>query len=961
MKKDFVNRHLGIDNNDVKDMLQAVGASSIDDLMAQTIPAGIRNKETMGIGEAVEEADYARKIRDIASRNKLFKNYIGLGYYGTELPAVIQRNIFENPAWYTSYTPYQAEISQGRLEALINFQTLTLELTGMELANASLLDEATAAAEAMVLMYNTRSRDAVKNGVNTFFVDENVFPQTIDVIKTRCDSLGIELKIGSCHHIDFNDSFFGIFVQYPDGEGNVYDYSRLTERAHDNNIMVGVAADIMSLCLLTPPGKWDADVVVGSTQRFGVPLGYGGPHAAYFATREKFKRQLPGRVIGVSIDKFGNNALRMALQTREQHIKRERATSNICTAQALLATMASMYAIYHGPEGLKEIAGQIHRRTAQLSKGLQDIGCKVVHDQFFDTLKVQLPDQQFKNRIRELTVENEINLRYFDDNHIGVSLDETTTVEDVSVILGLFAVAKGTKWNRLQDDDPEWSLKDEFLRDDDFLSQHIFHRYHTETEMMRYIKRLEQKDFSLVHSMIPLGSCTMKLNAASEMMPVSWPEFGNIHPFAPLDQVEGYHELIHELANDLKKITGFGAVSFQPNSGASGEYTGLMVIREYHRARGDHNRNIALIPASAHGTNPASAVTAGMKPVIIKCNEGGDICMDELKGLVEKYKDQLAAFMVTYPSTHGVFEDEIKMMIDEVHNHGGLVYMDGANMNAQLGLTNPALIGADVCHLNLHKTFAIPHGGGGPGMGPIAVADHLVEYLPTHPLFETGGKNGIGAIAAAPFGSSSILPISYAFCKLLGDEGLTRSAQVAILNANYLAKKLGAYFPVLYSNQNDRVAHELIIDIRPFKQKTGISEIDVAKRLMDYGFHAPTVSFPVPGTLMVEPTESESKEELDRFIDAMAGIYAEIKEVEDGKADKEDNVLKHAPHTVEEMTSDEWPHEYDRKKAAYPVTWLLEKKFWPSASRVNDAHGDRYLICSCIPIDEYREEVLKGD
>lgn len=956
--RDFNTRHVGPREDDVQKMCSAIGVDSIEQLISQTIPQNIRNDQHFIKDEGISEQEYLRKIETIAEKNKLFKNYIGLGYYGTVLPPVIQRNILENPGWYTSYTPYQAEISQGRLEALLNFQTVVMELTGMELANASLLDEATAAAEAMIMFYNLRSRQAAKQGVNKFFIDCDTFPQTIDVLQTRCEAIGIELIIDDYQNVHLDGSYFGALVQYPAASGKVNDYKAFTENAHAHDVKVAFACDIMSLVLLTPPGQWDADAVLGSTQRFGVPIGYGGPHAAYFATREKFKRNIPGRIIGVSIDRHGNNALRMALQTREQHIKREKATSNICTAQALLATMAGMYAVYHGPDGLKEIAWRIHKLTVALDEKLSVLGLEQLNPDYFDTLHLRIPSGIKMTEVKKIAEERQVNFFYEDEQHIRISLDESTLPEDVNEILDIFIIALNKKRVVIDELPAAARISLDLQRNDSYMQQVVFKCYHSETEMMRYIKRLEQKDFSLVHSMIPLGSCTMKLNAAVEMMPITWPLFGNMHPFAPLDQVEGYHELIHELGKDLEKITGFGAVSFQPNSGASGEYTGLMVIRAYHRKNNQAHRTVTLIPASAHGTNPASAVSAGMDVVIVDCDEHGNICIENLKKHAEENKDRLAAFMVTYPSTHGVFEDDIMEMTKIIHDNGGLVYMDGANLNAQLGLTNPAVIGADVCHLNLHKTFAIPHGGGGPGMGPIAVADHLVEFLPTHPLFETGGANGINAIAAAPYGSAGILPISYAYIKLVGGEGLRLSAQIAILNANYIASNLRDYFNVLYSNKNDRVAHELILDCRPFKSKTGISEIDVAKRLIDYGFHAPTVSFPVPGTLMVEPTESESKEELDRFIEAMISIFYEIKAVEETAVDPKDNVLVNAPHTIEEMTADEWTHQYKRENAAYPLEWLKEKKFWPAVARVNDAHGDRNLICSCMPIDAYRKEVL---
>ncbi len=950
----FTYRHIGPRKNDAALMLKKIGARTFEELIDQTIPSSIRMENPLELPEGISEYEYFNSLKEIASRNKLYRSFIGLGYYNTILPAVIQRNILENPAWYTSYTPYQAEISQGRLEALLNFQTMVMELTGMEIANASLLDEPTAASEAMIMMYNTRSRTMVREGVVKFFADENTFPQTLDLLTTHAEPLGIELVFGSFESISLDEGYFGALVQYPGADGRIIDYQEFVSGAHSKNILVGVAADLLSLAILVPPGDWGADVVIGSTQRFGIPMGYGGPHAAYFATRENFKRNIPGRIIGVSVDRHENPALRMALQTREQHIKRERATSNICTAQALLATMAGMYGAYHGPDGLKRIATEIHTATSLLANGLMELGFILDGKDYFDTLTIRLPEGLTSGKAREIALQYEVNFSYPDERTLRMSMDETVDLDDLNRILQIFALLAEEKFVPLTGISAQNSIDAVFRRDDDFMVQDIFNRYHSETELMRYIKKLERRDFSLAHSMISLGSCTMKLNAAIEMLALSWPEFGNLHPYIPIDQAEGYHQLFHELKSDLKTITGFDEVSLMPNSGASGEFTGLMVIRAWHRNRGEAHRNVVLIPASAHGTNPASAVMAGMEVVVVDCDEHGNIDLDCLRQSAENHKDKLAAFMITYPSTHGVFEEKVKEMIQVVHEFGGQVYMDGANMNAQVGLTNPALIGADVCHLNLHKTFAIPHGGGGPGMGPIAVANHLVEFLPTHKLAETGGINGIPAVSGAPWGSASILTISHAYIKLLGGPGLTEATRYAILNANYLAASLKDFFEVLYTGENGFVGHEMILDCRPFRQFGEISEADVAKRLMDYGFHAPTLSFPVHGTLMVEPTESESKEELDRFIEAMRSIYDEILEVRDGVAPTDNNVLKNAPHTVDESAGDKWEHPYAREKAAFPLRWIRENKLWPAVGRLDDVYGDRNLICSCLPIEEYR-------
>jgi len=956
MEDNFQMRHIGPGNEDLEKMLAVIGVSSLDELIDKTIPEGIRLQQNLQMGEGMTEYEYFNYLREISFKNKLYKSYIGLGYYPTILPAVIQRNILENPSWYTSYTPYQAEISQGRLEALLNYQTMVMELTGMEIANASLLDEPTAAAEAMYMLFSARPREKVKLGVCKFFVDNNILPQTRSLLMTRAEPLGIELIWGDWRDFTPDDSFFGLFIQYPAADGKIEDYRELVKNAADKGITTAVAADLLSLTMLVPPGDWGADVVVGSTQRFGIPMGYGGPHAAYFATRDGFKRQLPGRIIGVSVDRHGNPALRMALQTREQHIKRERATSNICTAQALLATMAGMYGAWHGPEGLLRIAGQIHSLTITLAEKLVELGYSQQNESFFDTLKIGMPEGLTTEDLRTEALKHQINFAYIDDKSLLISLDETSRVEDMDVIIKVFAITGSGRYKPLESVQDSVKIPDAMKRTGKFMEQEVFHRYRSETEMMRYIKKLERKDFSLTHSMISLGSCTMKLNAAVEMFALSWPEFGNLHPFVPVDQAEGYHQLFNELGKDLKEITGFPGISFMPNSGASGEYTGLLVIRAYHEKRGDTERNVCLIPASAHGTNPASAVLAGMKVVVVSCDENGNIKLDELRTLAEEHKDSLSAFMVTYPSTHGVFEEDILEMTGIIHENGGLVYMDGANMNAQVGFTNPAIIGADVCHLNLHKTFAIPHGGGGPGMGPIAVADHLIEYLPTHPNIPTGGVNGINAVAGAPWGSASILTISHAYIKLLGDKGLMEATRYAILNANYLSFSLKKYFDVLYTGKNGFVGHEMILDCRGFKAMADITEADIAKRLMDYGFHAPTLSFPVHGTLMVEPTESESLYELDRFVDAMASIYKEIQEVARNKADMEDNLLKNAPHTAGEVASDKWDHPYPREKAAFPLPWILENKFWPAVARLDEGYGDRNLVCSCIPLEEYRKD-----
>lgn len=948
----FVNRHIGPRENEIKEMLETVGVSSMEQLIDETVPKDIRLKEPLKLKEGLTERRYFRRILSLADKNKVFNTYIGMGYYDTITPAVILRNVLENPVWYTSYTPYQAEISQGRLEALLNFQTMVCELTAMEIANASLLDESTAGAEAMVMMHNLRSRKMVKAGVNKVLVDEKVWPQTLDVLQTRANPLGIELKIQPADKFEFTDDVFGAILQYPNSDGEIMDYSGLVDKAHENEVKVAVATDLLSLAILTPPGEWGADIVFGNSQRFGVPMGYGGPHAAFFTARESFKRFMPGRIIGVSKDAHGNRALRMALQTREQHIKREKATSNICTAQALLATMAGFFGVYHGPEGIKMIAERIHNIAAFLAQEVEKLGYKQLNDNFFDTIRFKLPKHVKREDIEWLSHELEMNFRYFENGDVGISIDETTNREDMTWILEVFAKAANKKWQTIHEYPLGHKIASKFARQSEFMTQKVFNWYRSETEMVRYIKRLEHKDISLTQSMISLGSCTMKLNAATEMLPLSWIEFNGLHPFIPKNQARGYQEMMEELRRDLAEITGMADVSLMPNSGAAGEYSGLMVIREYHKSRGEEQRDVVLIPSSAHGTNPASAVMAGMKVVVVGCDKNGNIDLEELKQKAEEHKESLSALMVTYPSTHGVFESSIKEICEVIHKNGGQVYMDGANMNAQVGLTTPGIIGADVCHLNLHKTFAIPHGGGGPGVGPIAVAGHLVEFLPSHPIINNGHV-GINAVAGAPWGSASVLTITYGYIKMMGAEGLRKATELAILNANYIARALEKNYGILYAGNNGRVAHELIMECRHLKTSAGITEEDIAKRLMDFGFHAPTLSFPVHGTLMIEPTESESKQEIDRFIDALNTIFNEIKEVENGSADKEDNVLKNAPHTAEIVSADLWEHAYSREKAAWPREWLKEHKFWVPVGRVNNAWGDRHLICTCGTPEEY--------
>jgi glycine dehydrogenase len=947
----FEARHIGPRADEVALMLKKVNANSLDQLIDETVPASLRLAKPLNLPDGINEYEYIQQLKEIGSKNKLFKTYIGMGYYNTILPAVIQRNLLENAGWYTAYTPYQAEISQGRLEALLNFQTMVSDLTAMPLSNCSLLDEGTSAAEAMIMSFNARSRSMVKSGVVRYFVDNEIFPQTKAVIETRANPLGIELVYGDFQTFIYSDEYFGAIVQYPNNKGEVKDYRLFAESIHQKGGIFTVAADLMSLVLLTPPGEWGADVVVGSSQRFGVPMGYGGPHAGFLATSEQYKRNMPGRIIGVSKDAQGKTALRMALQTREQHIKREKATSNICTAQALLASMAAMYAVYHGPKGLKAIASDIHQNAVALASGLEILGFKQINKIYFDTLLIEGIENM--EAIRENAEEREINFRYF-EKAIGISIDETTSIDDLNDILEVFALVIDENESIAMDEEiAESIIPEAFQRRSAFLQHPVFNSYHSETEMMRYLKKLEIKDLALNRSMIPLGSCTMKLNPAASMFSLSWAEFGAIHPFVPMDQAAGYLELISDLEKDLCEITGFSAMSFQPNSGASGEYAGLLVIRAYHQSRGEYHRTVCLIPSSAHGTNPASAVMAGFDVVVVKATDQGEIDMEDLKVKAEAHKENLGALMITYPSTHGVFEDTVLEIMDIIHQLGGQVYMDGANMNAQVGLTHPGHIGADVCHLNLHKTFAIPHGGGGPGVGPIGVAQHLVDFLPGSPVVKAGGAKAISAVSSAAFGSPSVLPISYAYIKLMGGNGLTNATKMAILNANYLKEMIQDDFPILYTGKNKRVAHEMILDCNKFSQTAGLQAIDIAKRLMDYGFHAPTVAFPVHGTLMVEPTESEPLFELNRFLDAMHQIRAEIRAIENGEVDKENNVVKNAPHTAELIASENWDYPYSRQQAAFPRPWSNEDKYWPPVGKIDDAYGDRNLFCTCAPIENY--------
>jgi glycine dehydrogenase len=953
-QKNFASRHIGPDAGETSEMLNFLGVSSLSELVEEVVPAAIRREWPDDL-KGLSEPEWLAYAKQLASKNKLATNFIGQGYYGTYTPSPILRNIFENPGWYTAYTPYQAEIAQGRMEAILNFQTMVMDLTGMELANASLLDEGTAAAEAMAMAFAIRSKAQQQSDSVKFFVADHVFSQTKSVLNTRAEPLGIKLVSGDWRTFNPEDGYFGALIQYPCANGVVEDFSRFAADCQAAEVKVVVAADLLALTRLKEPGAWGADVVVGTSQRLGVPMGYGGPHAAFFATRKAYQRHIPGRIIGITVDAMGKPAMRMALQTREQHIRRDKATSNICTAQALLAIMASMYAVYHGPNGLEAIASEVQRKAYALRFAIEQLGYVCVEGMLFDTIEIRGLDSEWYSRIAYQAKEQDVNLFCPDNSSIRISVDETTTLEHLNELLHVLASAAGKAGLRLSEtsvNEIDVSIPSGLKRESAFLTHPVFNSHHSESELMRYIKQLESKDIALNFSMIALGSCTMKLNAASELMPLSWPEFNQLHPFAPKEQASGYHEMLVDLEKELAISTGFDAVSLQPNSGAQGEYAGLMVIRAYHRHRGDEHRDIVLIPSSAHGTNPASAVMAGMQVVVVKCDEQGNIDLDDLRSKAQQYSDRLAALMVTYPSTHGVFEDAIMEINQTIHAHGGQVYMDGANMNAQVGLTSPATIGADVCHLNLHKTFAIPHGGGGPGMGPIGVKQHLAPFLPKHPVVETGGEFGIDAISAAPFGSPLILLISYAYIKMLGHSGERLVTEYAILNANYMKRKLEPHFPVLYSGNNGRVAHEFILDCREFK-KVGIEVVDIAKRLMDYGFHAPTVSFPVAGTLMIEPTESESKAELDRFCEALISIREEIREIEQGIYDKTQNVLKGAPHTADVLVADNWDRPYTRTKAAYPLGFVRENKFWPPVSRVDDAYGDRNLICSCLPVEAY--------
>lgn len=945
----FAHRHIGSSESQIQEMLGALGLSSLDALMQATVPQDIRLARSLDLPPAQSEEEVLAELRRLSAGNRVYRSFLGMGYYDCLTPPVIGRNILENPAWYTQYTPYQAEIAQGRLEALLNFQTMIADLTALPLANASLLDEATAAAEAMSMC---RALSTLQG--RTFFVAEDCHPQIIGVLQTRAKPLNISISIGNPDTCKFsNDETFGILLSYPSTDGTLRSYDVLVQKAHESGALVVVSTDLLALTLLVPPGEWGADIAVGSSQRFGVPLGYGGPHAAFLATREAFKRHIPGRMVGVSKDAHGQTAYRLALQTREQHIRRDRATSNICTAQVLLANMAGMYAVYHGPEGLKNIATTVHRLTALTAEGLRRLGCQLDSNAFFDTLRVRCPHLN-PAQIMKKCQQSFMNLRQFPDGSFGIALDEATTTADVSQLLTLFTDSPSLPFS-LNDlaEQVGSSIPSTFQRQSPFLTHPVFHDYHSEHELLRYMYRLQSKDLSLVHSMIPLGSCTMKLNATAEMVPVTWPEFSRIHPFAPGDQAQGYQLLFQQLEAWLAEITGFEAVSLQPNAGSQGEYTGLMVIRAYQEERGEKERNICLIPVSAHGTNPASAVIAGLKVVPVACDNHGNIDIQDLAAKSAQYHDTLSCLMVTYPSTHGVFEEGIRKVCEIVHTHGGQVYLDGANMNAMVGLVHPGAFGADVCHLNLHKTFCIPHGGGGPGMGPIAVASHLAPFLPGHPLVQVGGPKGIGPIAAAPYGSPNILPISWVFIKLMGGEGLTKASQVAILNANYMANKLDKYYSMLFAGKNGMAAHEFILDLRPFKKSADIEVEDVAKRLMDFGFHAPTISWPVPGTLMIEPTESESKAELDRYCDALILIRQEIAEIEAGRLPRDNNPLKHAPHTIEAIAQSDWPHPYSRETAAFPAPWLRQHKFWPSVSRIDNVYGDRNLICTCPPMESY--------
>jgi glycine dehydrogenase len=946
----FSPRHIGSDPNDLEAMLKVVGASSLDELVSQTVPAAIRLTTGLDVPPALGEHQLLAEARRLASRNRVTRSYIGVGYHGCIVPPVIQRNILENPGWYTAYTPYQAEVSQGRLEALLNFQTMIMDMTGLQVAGASLLDEGTAAAEAMHMLAGL----AENQDANVFFVSELCHPQTIAVVRTRAEASGIELVVGNHERFAFDNRVFGALVQYPTTDGSVVDYRGFCDRAHAAGAKVAVAADLLSLALLLPPGEFGADVALGTTQRFGTPMGFGGPHAAYFATRKEFVRRMPGRLIGVSVDAQGRTALRMALQTREQHIRREKATSNICTSQVLLAVLTSMYAVYHGPAGIRRIAEHVANLTATLAEGLARLGLRVWRGPFFDTVRVEGSATDVQSW-HEKSVAAGMNFRPLGASALTISLDETTTLSDVVDIWTVLAPAgKKLPDGAVVTREVEPPLPDSLRRQSAYLQHPVFNQYHTETEMLRYIRRLEARDLSLVHSMISLGSCTMKLNATAEMMPITWPEWAGLHPFVPADQAEGYHEIFRQLERVLASVTGFPGVSLQPNAGSQGEYTGLLVIRRYHTRRGQGHRDVCLIPASAHGTNPASAVMAGFHVVGVACDAEGNVDEADLAAKATENKDRLAALMLTYPSTHGVFEEKVRRLCAIVHEHGGQVYMDGANMNGQVGLCRPADIGADVCHINLHKTFASPHGGGGPGMGPIAVASHLVDYLPSHPVVPVGGRDGIGPVCSAPWGSANILLIAWAYARMMGPDGLKLATEVAILNANYVAERLQPHFPVVYRGAQGRVAHECIIDLRPLKKTSGIEAEDVAKRLMDYGFHAPTMSFPIPGTLMIEPTESESKAELDRFCDAMIAIRQEIREIEQGSQPREDNLLKNSPHTAEALLAAEWAHPYSRERAAYPLPWLRNRKFWPAVGRLNNVQGDRQFVCACPPVEAYK-------
>ncbi len=953
MSNEFQARHIGPRPSDLSSMLQTIGAGSLDQLIAETVPANIRLKHELAIGVPQTEYQYLQLLKEKAAKNKVSKNYIGLGYYGTITPGVIQRNIFENPGWYTQYTPYQAEIAQGRLEALLNYQTMVSDLTGLPIANASLLDEGTAVAEAMHVFYEVRNKAKNKPQAHKIFIDNNTFPQTTDVVKGRALPLNIEVVTGDYKTFTPTEEYFAIVLQYPNASGSVEDYKQTIAKCAAQEVYSVLACDILSLALLTSPGELGADIAVGNSQRFGVPMGFGGPHAAFFACKEEFVRLIPGRLIGVSVDKHGNRALRMALQTREQHIKREKATSNICTAQALLAIMASMYAVYHGKDGIRNIALNVHNKAVALANELKKLGFGNQNTFFFDTVKVDAKDKA--STIKAIAEKHHYNFHYNTDGTIQVTLDETTSAQDVERVAAVFAEAIGANYVSSYLEHPALQIPDDLQRTSDYLTHAVFNTYHSETEMLRYIKRLESKDLSLGFSMIPLGSCTMKLNATTELVPLSWAEFAHIHPFQPTEQVQGYLEIIKELEDQLANITGFAATSLQPNSGAQGEYAGLMVIRAYHISRGDTHRNVALIPTSAHGTNPASAAMAGMEIVLVKTTPEGNIDVEDLKAKAAQHAANLSCLMVTYPSTHGVFEETIIEICDTIHQHGGKVYMDGANMNAQVGLTSPASIGADVNHINLHKTFAIPHGGGGPGMGPICCTAELAPFLPGNPLVQTGGNDAIPAVSAAPYGSAAILLISYAYNKLLGSEGITNATKYAILNANYIKAKVEKHFPILYTGTNGRVAHEFIMDLRPFKKDTGIDAVEVAKRLMDYGYHAPTVAFPVPGTLMIEPTESESKEELDKFCEALIAIRAELDDITNGVTSVQDNPLINAPHTASEVIAETWSHSYSREKAAFPLPYVRQSKFWPSVAKIDNTYGDRNLVCTCLPIEAYEK------